>query len=461
MSVAARSVTGMTAAFIARQEGLGSRFDAIAATDREIAAAFARRAAQVDEARRFSEATTPAEASPGGRWTAAMVAEREFVSELAVTLRLPQRTAETLIAESTALADDLPATRAALAAGEISYRHAQVLVRQAWTIPAAGKPGFEAALLRTAGHLTAAKLKYKARVLRERLHPETILARHTISLLDRKVLIEADADGMASLWLYDTAERVTAAHLRVSVTAQSLQGPTETRTLTQLRADVLTDLLLDGVTPTSATSGTTGGSGGVSGGVGVGIRATVNVTVPVLTLMGQSEEPGHLEGYGPIDPETARKLAGGATGFTRLLTHPETGVVLSVGRDRYKVPKPLKKWLRLRDETCRFPGCNNPAGRCDLDHSPDWQFDGLTAHDNLANLCGGCHALKSETGWTVTHLPDGFLHWTTPTGRTFTTEPAILIHTTLPATNAVPPPQKPAPDETEPPDPPEPEPAPF
>jgi hypothetical protein len=441
MSVAARNVARMTAAFIARQEALGSRFDAIAAAEREIAAACARRAALVDEARRFSETTAASRAVPGGRWPAETVAQREFVSELAVTLRFPQRTAENLIEDSRALAEELPATRAALQTGEISYRHAQVLIGQAWRVPPAAKPAFEAALLRTAGHLTASELKYKARVLRERLHPETIQARHQVSVRDRRVMMEAEADGMASLWLYDTAERVHAAYLRITTTALSLQTADEPRTLSQLRTDVLTDLLLDGVTPA---------------GLGAGIRATVNVSVPVLTLMDQSEEPGHLEGYGPIDPDTARRLAGGASGFTRLLTHPETGVVLSVGTDRYTVPKHLKRWLRLRDEVCRFPGCNKPAAHCDLDHSLDWQFDGLTAHDNLAHLCPGCHDLKSETGWTVKHLDNGLLNWTSPTGRTFTTQPATPIQTAPPVKEA----SAPAPP-AEPGDRPDDDPAPF
>ncbi|MEB0268075.1 HNH endonuclease, partial [Cryobacterium sp. 10I5] len=86
----------------------------------------------------------------------------------------------------------------------------------------------------------------------------------------------------------------------------------ETRTLTQIAADVLTDVLIGGVTPD---------------GIGAGVAAQVNVTVPVLTLLGKSEEPGYLAGYGPIDPDTARRLAAGAPSFTRLLTHPETGVV--------------------------------------------------------------------------------------------------------------------------------------
>ena len=86
----------------------------------------------------------------------------------------------------------------------------------------------------------------------------------------------------------------------------------------------------------------------------------------------------------------------------------------------------------MRDKTCRFPGCNRSAAHCDLDHSLDWQFDGLTAHDNLAHLCPGCHALKTETGWRVKHVGDGWLQWTSPTGRTFVSEPATVIRTVSP-----------------------------
>ncbi|TFB99655.1 HNH endonuclease [Cryobacterium mannosilyticum] len=431
MSVGRRKVTGMTILVNARQEALGERFDAIKEAERDIARAFARRAELIDEARRFREETaamtvaSAACASSLSRWNESMIAEREFVSELACTLLVPQRTAETVIAESRALADDLPGTRAALHRGEISYRNAQTLMGQAWSVPADAKAAFEAALLPSAANLTASKLKTKARMLRERLHPETIAARHDTSITDRKVSVEPEADGMASLYWYDTAEQVDAAYRRITTTALSLQGPEEPRTLTQLRADVLKDLLIDGVTPA---------------GLAKGIRATVNVTVPVLTLMGLSDEPAHLAGYGPIDPETARRLAAGAPSFTRLLTHPETGVVLSVGRDRYKVPKDLKRYVQLRDETCRFPGCNRPAHECDLDHTLDWQFQGCTEHENLASVCAGDHGLKSETGWTAKQLPGGIIEWTSPTGRHFRTEPAVDIRPSPPRRVPAPPP---------------------
>jgi hypothetical protein len=422
----------MKPSFIAQQETRGALFDAIREAEGELSRVSARRAALIDQARRYGEATAADAARvPGSRWDAALVAEREFVSELACTIRVPQRTAENLIAESRALADDLPGTRAALRNGEISYRHAQTLIDQAWSVPEGAKAAFEAALLPAAANLTVPKLKHRARVLRERLHPESIKSRHQKSIADRNVFFDPAADGMASLTWYDTADRIQAAFHRATDLAISLQGPDEPRTVSQLRADAFSDLLIDGVTST---------------GLGKGVRATVQVTVPVLTLMGLSDEPASLEGYGPIDPETARRLAAGAPSFTRILVHPETSVVLSVGRTRYKVPKDLKRYLRVRDETCRFPGCNRSAAHADLDHSLDWQFDGLTAHDNLAFLCPPCHALKSETGWSLKHLGGGTLEWTSPSGRLFTTEPAIVIRSQPgPQPAGVPEPPEPAP----------------
>jgi len=412
------------------QQQLGLLLDAVSVADRMIAQCFAFRAEVIDQARRFSEAHTAS--IPRGeqsRWTQEEIARRELSSELAATLRIPERTAETLLAESRALADELPTTRAALAAGLISYRHAQTVIGQAWSIPVEGVAAFEQALLPAAQNLTVTKLKHKARLLRETLHPETITSRRARSIADRTAFVQAEPDGMATLYLTTGAELVQAIFNRATDLAASLKrtdetgtdetgtgdsSPRETRTLNQIRTDVLSDLLIHGVTPT---------------GVGTGVKATVQVTVPVLTLLSHSKEPGYLEGYGPIDPDTARDLASRAPSFTRLLTHPETGVVLSVGRDRYKATKPMRRFLRLRDETCRFVGCNRSARDAELDHTHDWGLLGQTAHDNLAHLCTPNHALKTQTRWTAAQKPGGILTWTSPTGHEFITEPATALPT--------------------------------
>ncbi|TFD00141.1 DUF222 domain-containing protein, partial [Cryobacterium breve] len=169
MSVGARSVGVMRPSFFAEQEALAAHFEAIAEAERAIAAAFARRAELVEVGRRFGQSRANAVVRlPGSRWDAAEVAEREFVSELACTIRIPRRTAENLIAESRALAEELPATWVALAAGEVSYQHARAVIDQAWSVPAEARPAFEAVVLKSAGTVTASKLKYRARLLRER-----------------------------------------------------------------------------------------------------------------------------------------------------------------------------------------------------------------------------------------------------------------------------------------------------
>jgi len=64
----------------------------------------------------------------------------------------------------------------------------------------------------------------------------------------------------------------------------------ETRTLAQIRADVIADLLIDGRTDLHPAEAR-------------GIRATVAVTVPVLTLLDPAPhgaEPAVVEGVGPI-----------------------------------------------------------------------------------------------------------------------------------------------------------------
>lgn len=180
------------------------------------------------------------------------------------------------------------------------------------------------------------------------------------------------------------------------------------------------------------------GAGTEESGAGVpswvrAIAPQVVLTVPVLSLLGHSDEPAELDGFGPIDLETARTLCANAPTFTRVLTHPETGAVLSVGRDRYTVPADLRRAVAIRDRTCRFPGCRRRAASCDVDHSTAWADGGTTGLDNLATLCRKHHRLKHETGWRVVHEGGGTLRWHSPTGRRYRTRPATALWPPPPA----------------------------
>ncbi len=195
-----------------------------------------------------------------------------------------------------------------------------------------------------------------------------------------------------------------------------------------MRADVALDLLVDGTTahlPDTAR----------------GIRATVAVTVPVLTLLGVDETtPATVDGIGPIPADKARELCGGSTGWMRVLTHPETGVVVSVGRDTYTPPADLARLVRWRAGRCMAPGCGMPADRCEIDHTIAWEHGGHTAEANLAPLCKGNHTVKHHGNWKVRQHPGGVLEWTSPTGRVYTVHPQRRTPTFTPVAHGDDPP---------------------
>ncbi|MGH3641082.1 MAG: hypothetical protein ACRDUX_18840 [Mycobacterium sp.] len=96
----------------------------------------------------------------------------------------------------------------------------------------------------------------------------------------------------------------------------------------------------------------------------------------------------------------------------------------------YRPSKKLADFVRCRDQTCRFPGCREPATNCDVDHTIPWPY-GPTCASNLKCLCRGHHLLKTfwvgEGGWRDRQLPDGAVIWTAPDGRTHTTTPGSRL----------------------------------
>lgn len=82
-----------------------------------------------------------------------------------------------------------------------------------------------------------------------------------------------------------------------------------------------------------------------------------------------------------------RRLTAEAPSCYRLLTDPHTGARLDLSRTSYRPSAGLRLWLRLRDDTCRFPSCGRAAARCDLDHTVAWEHGGSTEAANLAHLC--------------------------------------------------------------------------
>lgn len=149
------------------------------------------------------------------------------------------------------------------------------------------------------------------------------------------------------------------------------------------------------------------------------LRPGVVITVPAATLLGQSDEPAELNGYGPLDWESASELMLRASSFHRVLTSPVDGSTVAIDPNKYRLSEQVKRLIRTRDVTCGFPGCDVPAHRCDIDHIVAWEDGGRSTLDNLIPLCRRHHSVKHSTRWRSESRPDGSILWTSPTGATY------------------------------------------
>ncbi|MFV0372842.1 HNH endonuclease signature motif containing protein [Microbacterium sp.] len=282
---------------------------------------------------------------------------------------------------------------------------------------------FERDVLDYAESASASRLAPVAKRRAEWYTGATLSERHAHARAGRCVTLHDHDDGMSTLAIHAPSVLLHAAYDRLTqyatvITHPSLPSESDGRVpgpgVDHVRTDVACDMLLTG--DVVAYDGTVGVAA---------ITPIVQVTVPVLTLVDDAVadpfEIATLDGRIPIDPGTARALAAGAPGWERILTHPITAHPLST--DRYRPTEGMRRFLRVRDQHCRFPGCGQPARRADIDHTVDHAHGGPTHTGNLAHICRRHHTLKHHTPWTVRQRSDGVLEWTSPTGRTYTDHP--------------------------------------
>jgi hypothetical protein len=308
---ASDSVRGETN-FAAVANALGALVDEVVEAEFVIGLAMARRAKAIERASKYSEGIV---AGPPSGWpTSAVVrstpasrdmARRSFVAEIAAALRIPDRTADRLIQTSHTLVSELPSTLTALGDGRLSYRHAQILADNTYSLDSASVRELESRMLGVAEKKTPSQFERSVRRTRERLHPETMIERQVLADSERAVELMPERDGMVFIGGHVSSVLGVAIDERLTAIARSLQqkdvlGTVETRTLTQLKADVFTDLLLD----VDGQQGLDGQPGPLTqretgAGRGVGpmsrfrsIRPKVLVTIPASTVLGLGKAQG-------------------------------------------------------------------------------------------------------------------------------------------------------------------------
>ena len=148
-------------------------------------------------------------------------------------------------------------------------------------------------------------------------------------------------------------------------------------------------------------------------------QVVIRVLADHATLTGDSHTPGYLPGFGAVPAPLLRELA--ATAKVKPLPLPAP-----VAEPGYRPSAELAEFVRWRDLTCRWPGCDEPAAVCQIDHTIPFPV-GPTHPSNIKLFCPAHHLLKTFYtglgGWTDRQLPDGTVIFTAPSGKVYTTKP--------------------------------------
>jgi hypothetical protein len=385
--------------------------DAMDEATREESAAAARRFALIGQldARRAREweerslwATDPYEA---------------VAAEISAAQNISRGRASNQVHYARVLRDELPEVAGVFATGAIDVRMVLTIIARTENVEDDAKSRLDAALARHCVKwmkLSGPKLRDRIDLWVAKFDPAGVRIPPKIDE-NRYVDVGETSPGMAGIWANIHAPDAAAFDKKLDALAASV-CEADPRTKEQRRADACGALgrgeerlacqCGDEECPVAAER-----------------KAVSDVVIHVLaeqaTVDGDSDHPGYLPGFGILPAESVRDLA--KTAKLKPVTVP-TGAP----EPGYRPSAALADFIRWRDLTCRWPGCDAPVERCDIDHTVPYPFGPTHASSNKL-YCRGHHLIKTfytgPGGWTDRQLPDGTIVLTAPTGHTYTTEP--------------------------------------
>ncbi len=330
-------------------------------------------------------------------------------AEVRAALTLTRRAADLVVGLAYDLRVRQPAVWTALSGGRIDVAKARVICDQT------GHLDFETAR-RVADHAldrattqTTGQLAATLRRLCIAVNPDSAKERYEARLVDRKLVIQATEDGTANLFAFNLpAADANRAFRRIDRLAKAAKSADDARTIDQVRADVLLDLLTGQVSSRQA------------GRDGVAIELRVDLT----TLAGLDENPAEIPGWGPVLADIARQVAESRPRNRWRFTVTGTdGDIVCAGTTRRRPTADQRRQVEARNPTCVFPGCRMPASASDLDHNHTWAEYHTTVTEDLAPLCRHDHITRHERGWTVKRSRPGVYVWVSPLGHSYTVGP--------------------------------------
>lgn len=319
--------------------------------------------------------------------------EAAVAAEVGAQLRIGVGLAASRVRYARAMRERLPKVGAVFAAGDIDYRMFQTIVfRTDLIVDAEVMGAVDAVLAANVGRwpsMSQGRLGAQVDKVVAKADADAVRRRQERAA-GREVWFADMGDGLAHLEGTVASPHAHALDRRLDALAATVCEH-DPRSREQRRADALGALAAD-----ADRLGCRCGRTDCAAGTRPASPVVVHVIAEQASLAGTGAAPGcEIGAQGLIPPELVAELAASATVVP--LVHPgdappEPGYVPS---------RALADFVRCRDLTCRWPGCDRPATACDLDHTIPFAAGGPTHASNLKALCRTHHLVKTFWGWRV------------------------------------------------------------
>ncbi|GAS95089.1 uncharacterized protein RMCC_2055 [Mycolicibacterium canariasense] len=340
-----------------------------------------------------------------------------LAAEVAAAQGVSQRRAKAQVELAIALRERLPAVAAVYATGAVDRRLIATVVARTDLVE-------DPARLTVIDANIAAKVAGWARYSgpQQQKRVDEIIARNDPAgvraprpaVEKRRVDIDPGPPGVADIWARARAADAAAFDAALNVLADGVCRR-DPRTKAQRRADAIGALAMG--RPLACQCGQDNCPAIEVAAAPVNGRFVIHLIADEAGLSGDPHASGLLPDHGLIPAEQITQLVTDGATVKRVKIPP------AQAEPGYRPSVALADFVRCRDLTCRFPGCDVPATECDIDHTVPWPA-GPTHPSNLKLLCRFHHLLKTfHTGWSDLQLPDGAVVWATPSGNTYTTTP--------------------------------------
>ncbi|OAE03014.1 HNH endonuclease signature motif containing protein [Arthrobacter sp. OY3WO11] len=340
-----------------------------------------------------------------------------------------------LLGLAKALGTEMPHALAALESGQLNEWRATLIVKETACLSAEDRCAVDEELAADTGTLAGAgslagagdrAIIAAVRAAAYRRDPHSVARRAAHAVSERTVTLRPAPDTMARLTALLPIAQGVAAYAALTRHADTARSHGDDRS----RGALMADQLVENIT------GTPGGASSIE----------VQLVMTDRTLFQGDSEPARLAGYGTVPAHWARQTVLGqpddsaafpaaghgagvsstapgpsalTTWLRRLYTAPGTGELLAMDSKARLFPPGLRRFLQVRDDTCRTPYCDAPIRH--HDHVVPWHQDGPTTSTNGQGLCEACNHTKENPGWTARPVPGPrhMVELKTPTGHTY------------------------------------------